>query len=313
MRPAPAVEVVSTPLPPFARASMDRAAHRRGDPAWLDAAWAHPQSRALVVEGGRALVTDADELAWLPSGSAPPGERYFLGAPDPAQPVGYFAVAAPLPDPPPDGVRVVSLREVGGQLGDTDAGLFAHAAALEQWHARHPRCSMCGAQTEVALAGHVRHCPADGSEHHPRTDPAVIMLVTDDADRCLLGRQPSWPPTRMSTLAGYVEAGETLENAVIREVAEEVGIMVEHPRYVASQPWPFPSSLMLAFTARATATEVCVDGVEIEEAKWFSRDELRHAVAGGVVRLPMAASVAFFLIDRWFGGGLADLVGGAKR
>ena len=131
--------------------------------------------------------------------------------------------AAPLPDPPPSGTRAATLREVGADLSDADAGLFAHAAALEQWHARHVRCPLCGAATVVALAGHVRRCVNDGSEHYPRTDPAVIMLVTDGDDRCLLGRQPSWPAGRMSTLAGYVEAGETLEHAVVREVFEEVG------------------------------------------------------------------------------------------
>jgi NAD+ diphosphatase len=210
-----------------------------------------------------------------------------------------------LPDPSPSGMRAANLREVGASLSDVDAGLFAHAAALEQWHARHMRCPLCGAATVVALAGHIRRCVNDGSEHYPRTDPAVIMLVTDDADRCLLGRQPSWPAGRMSTLAGYVEAGETLEHAVVREVFEEVGIRVGDVRYVASQPWPFPSSLMLAFRAKATTTELNIDGDEIAEARWFTRDELRLAITGGSLRLPMSASVAFYLVDGWFGGDLA--------
>ncbi len=218
-----------------------------------------------------------------------------------------FAVGSALPDPPPSDTRAATLRDVGARLSDADAGMFAHAAALEQWHARHVRCPLCGAATVVALAGHIRRCVNDGSEHYPRTDPAVIMLVTDDDDRCLLGRQPSWPAGRMSTLAGFVEAGETLEHAVVREVFEEVGIRVGDVRYVASQPWPFPSSLMLAFTAKASTTDLQIDDDEIAEARWFSRDELRIAITGGSLRLPMGASVAFYLIDGWFGGDLASL------
>jgi NAD+ diphosphatase len=294
--------------PPLGRSGIDRAAHLRSDDEWLARAWANPSSRVIVVDAGRALVDEHGALVLSRPADAPPGEQYFLGvaAPTDAEAaVGVFAIAAPLPDPPPSGTRAANLREIGAELSDADAGLFAHAAALEQWHARHVRCPLCGAATVVALAGHVRRCVNDGSEHYPRTDPAVIMLVTDDDDRCLLGRQPSWPAGRMSTLAGYVEAGETLEHAVVREVFEEVGVRVGDVRYVASQPWPFPSSLMLAFTAKATTTELNIDGDEIAEARWFTRDELRTAIGGGSLRLPMSASVAFYLIDGWFGGGLA--------
>jgi NAD+ diphosphatase len=296
--------------PPLGRSGIDRAAHLRADDEWLARAWANPSSRVIVVDGGRALVDDHDALVALGPADSPAGERYFLGiaAPtDAGDAVGVFAVAAPLPDPSPSGMRAANLREVGANLSDADAGLFAHAAALEQWHARHVRCPLCGAATVVALAGHIRRCVNDGSEHYPRTDPAVIMLVTDSDDRCLLGRQPSWPAGRMSTLAGYVEAGETLERAVVREVFEEVGVRVGDVRYVASQPWPFPSSLMLAFTAKATTTELTIDGDEIAEARWFTREELRRAITGRSLRLPMSASVAFYLIDGWFGGDLARL------
>jgi NAD+ diphosphatase len=296
--------------PPLGRAGIDRAAHLRADDEWLARAWANPSSRVIVVDAGRALVDEHDSLVVSQPGDSPSGERYFLGAAAPSDVedgVGVFAVAARLPDPPPSGTRAANLREVGANLSDADAGLFAHAAALEQWHARHVRCPLCGAATVVALAGHVRRCVNDGSEHYPRTDPAVIMLVTDGDDRCLLGRQPSWPAGRMSTLAGYVEAGETLEHAVVREVFEEVGIRVGDVRYVASQPWPFPSSLMLAFTARATTTELNIDGDEIAEARWFGREEMRTAITHGSLRLPMSASVAFYLIDGWFGGDLAGL------
>jgi NAD+ diphosphatase len=297
--------------PPLGRAGVDRAAQLRADDEWLARAWNNPASCVIVVDGGRALVDAHDELVRLPTHAAPAGERYFLGVPDEAAVsggIGIFGVAAGLPVDAADGARPATLREVGAALSDADAGLLAHAAALEQWHARHPRCPLCGAATVVAMGGHLRRCVDDGSEHHPRTDPAVIMLITDDDDRCLLGRHPTWPQGRMSTLAGYVEAGETLEHAVVREVAEEVGIVVDDVTYVASQPWPFPSSLMLAFTAHATATDLDVDGVEISEARWFSRDDLRAAIAEGSLRFPMRASVAFYLIDGWFGGGLADVV-----
>ncbi len=286
---------------------MNRGAHLRSDDEWLAAAWAHPSSKVLVIDNGRALVV-GDGLVWTSTSNAAEGERIFLGTPDDgASGAAYFAVIAPLPDPPPEGTRVGSLRDVGAVLPADDAGLLAQAAALEQWHARHPRCPRCGAATEARFGGHLRVCVADGSEHYPRTDPAVIMLVTDDAGRALLGRQPSWPPGRMSTLAGYVEAGETLEEAVVREVAEEVGVPVDDVRYVESQPWPFPSSLMLAFTAHATSSDLAVDGVEISEARWFTREELAGSIRDGSLGLPMRASVAFRLISGWYGDGLASL------
>jgi NAD+ diphosphatase len=294
--------------PPLGRTGVDRAAHLRADDDWLRAAWAHQSSRVIVVDGGRALVDAHDALVRTPTADAPAGERYFLGIveeSDADEHIGLFAVAAPLPDPAPPDALAATLRDIGDRLSDADAGLLAHASALEQWHARHTHCPRCGAATVVALGGHVRRCVDDGSEHHPRTDPAVIMLVTDDAgpdQRCLLGRQPTWPPGRMSTLAGYVEAGETLEHAVVREVFEEVGVRVDDVRYVASQPWPFPSSLMLAFRARATTTQVDVDGVEITEARWFTRDELKAALLDGSLKLPMRASVAFYLINGWLSG-----------
>ncbi|HEX7107357.1 MAG TPA: NAD(+) diphosphatase [Acidothermaceae bacterium] len=283
---------------------MNRSAHLRSDDAWLAAAWAHPSSKVLVIDNARAL-TAGDRLVWTPAGDAPDGERLFLGTPDDGESgAAYFAVMGALPASPPEGTRAASLREVGSVLPAAEAGLMAHASALEQWHLRHPRCPRCGAPTTARLGGHVRVCVDDGSEHYPRTDPAVIMLVTDDADRALLGHQPSWPQGRMSTLAGYVEAGETLEEAVVREVAEEVGVVVDGVRYVESQPWPFPSSLMLAFTAHATSSDLAPDGVEITDARWFTRDEMTACAGDGSLRLPMRASVAFRLINRWHGGDL---------
>jgi len=288
-----------TEIPSLARGFVDRAGHHRSDDAWLDSAWRDEDSRVVVVQEGRARVADG-HLVWTTTAVAPPGERLFLGVPSGSSTAAYFAVVGEISEPA-DG-HLGSLRDIGAQLDPIEAGLLAEAAALEQWHARHPYCPRCGAETVSAMGGHLRRCVADGSEHYPRTDPAVIMLVVDDDDRALLARQSSWPHGRMSTLAGYVDAGETLEQAVAREVFEEVGVRVDRLHYVASQPWPFPSSLMLAFTAHATSTSIAVDGVEISTARWFTRADMATALDDGSLQLPMRSSVAFRLIDTWFGG-----------
>jgi NAD+ diphosphatase len=294
--------------PPLARAAIDRAAEHRADSSWLATAWAHPLSRAFAVQDSRALVRDEPgaALVWS-SPSDLDGERLFLGVHPDDPDAGYFAVIAPLAEQ--TRARPASLRDVGAVLSDADAGMLAHASALERWHARNPFCPQCGSPTETLMAGHARRCLAEGTEHHPRTDPAVIMLVTDSDDRCLLGHAPGWPPRRMSTLAGFVEAGESLERAVAREVAEEVGVTVEEVSYVGSQPWPFPCSLMLAYNARAKRHVVprLADG-EISFARWFSRDEMRAAIEDGSLLLPMRASIAFFLIQNWFGDDLGAVL-----
>ena len=193
------------------------------------------------------------------------------------------------------GVRPASLRQAATLLGDRDAGLFTHAVALANWHERHTHCPRCGALTVPAPAGHMRRCPVDGSEHFPRIDPAVIMLVTDDEDRCLLARNRMWPPRRVSILAGFVEAGESAEQAVAREVREETGIAVSGIRYVGSQAWPMPQSLMLGFRADAgPGQQITVDDEEIAEARWSQprragrrgRGGRAAAAAAGVDRAP---------------------------
>jgi NAD+ diphosphatase len=190
-------------------------------------------------------------------------------------------------------------------LGDRDAGLFTHAVALANWHAAHTHCPRCGAVTEPVQAGHARRCPVDGSEHFPRVDPAVIMLVHDDAGRCLLARNRNWPPGRVSILAGFVEPGESLEQAVIREVGEETGLRVGDIGYVGSQPWPMPASLMLGFVARAPGEqEIVVDQEEIAEARWFTRDQLQAAVSAREVLLPPPVSIAHRIIESWYGAPL---------
>jgi NAD+ diphosphatase len=197
-----------------------------------------------------------------------------------------------------------SLREVGVLLSDQDAGMFATVLGLANWHAVHTHCPLCGAATEPDQAGWIRRCPKDGTEHYPRTDPAVIMAVTDAADRLLLARSPKWPQGRLSVLAGFVEPGESLEAAVAREVLEEVGVVVEHVHYLGSQPWPFPSSLMVGFTGRAVDSALHLDQEEIAEAVWVTRQELAQMVAAGSFAISPTVSIARRMIEHWYGGPL---------
>jgi NAD+ diphosphatase len=203
-------------------------------------------------------------------------------------------------------VRWAGLRQVGAQLSARDAGLMTHAVALANWHAVAGHCPRCGAVTEPASAGSSRRCVADGSEHFPRSDPAVIMLVTDPDDRGLLARNAQWPERRVSILAGFVEAGESAEQAVAREVLEETGLVVSRVRYVGSQPWPMPHSLMLGFRAHAEGgQQIKVDVHEIAEARWYSRTELRDAIEQGEVLLPPPVSIAHQIIVSWYGNDLS--------
>lgn len=292
----------------LARTTIDEVSERRKDPEWLAAAWAEETTRVLRVFAGRTLVT-GDRLASVAPHETRPGERFLLGV-DEDQTVWFAVLEETEPEPtdsPEDGIVWAGLREVGALLGDRDAGLFVHAVALANWHATHPHCARCGARTTVESAGHVRRCVACAAEHFPRTDPAVIVLVTDDDGRALLGHNPQWPAGRFSTLAGFVEPGESAERAVVREIKEESGIDVVDVRYLASQPWPFPSSLMLGFSARAVdAGALCVDGVEISEARWFSPEDLRAAVASGEVLFPPSVSIARKLVEHWYGGPIPD-------
>jgi NAD+ diphosphatase len=189
---------------------------------------------------------------------------------------------------------------------DLDQGLAVEAYALAQWHAVHTHCPRCGAETEVTQGGWVRHCPVDGSDHFPRTDPAVIMAITDPDDRLLLARGPEWSPGRRSVLAGFVEPGESVEQAVVRETAEEVGVAVdpESIEYRGSLAWPFPASLMLGFRARATTTRLVLQDGEIAEAGWFTRQEVATAVADGVLSSYGRNSIGRSLIEDWLGGPL---------
>jgi NAD+ diphosphatase len=268
----------------FAGGALDRAAERRSDEAWLAAARNDPRARALVVGStGVALAGEAPDLVPLDG-----REGSFLGIAEGGVPL--FVV------PAPDDAELTGLREAAAILSQADAGLVAYASALAHWHDTHRYCGVCGEPTEVREAGHSRCCP-NGHVHHPRTDPVVIMLVSD-GDRLLLGRRPPWPPGRYSCLAGFVEPGESLEAAVAREVLEEAGVAVGAVEYRLSQPWPFPLSLMLGFEATYASGEAHVADAELEDVAWFTHDE----ILAGTPLLPPPFTIARRLIDGWLAG-----------
>lgn len=286
----------------LARSTLGRVAERRGDADWIATRWADPASRVLLVNAGTApvITSGAPRLRLVAPADVDSDEVVLLGVDDSG--TAYFCARVADDSAVPG--EWSDLREIGATLDDRDVGLMVAAVALDNWHAAHPCCARCGAPTRMATAGWVRVCVVDGSEHYPRTDPAVIVLVVGDDDRALLGRQGRWQPSWFSTLAGFVEPGESAEAAVRREVLEESGVQVAELAYLGSQPWPFPCSLMLGYHAWATSTDVQVDGEEIVEARWFSRSELADACRAGEVALPPAVSIARRLIERWYGESL---------
>ncbi len=297
----------------LARGEVDRLAERRADAPWQAERRRDPRSRVIRVCDGAALVRTqqeaAVELDLVPAPSVPEtADLTFLGV-DEAD-VAYFAEHVGSRDDLPefDGASWSDLRMVGAALDSRDAGLMVTAVALDNWLRTHARCPRCGAVTEFNAAGWSRRCPEDGSEHFPRTDPAVIVLVRDRDDRALLGRQGRWAPGWFSTLAGFVESGESAEAALRREIHEEAGVVIadgpDDIRYLGSQPWPFPCSLMLGYHAWTDDPAIDVDGDEITEARWFTRDELAAACASGDVRLPPPVSIARRLVERWYGAEL---------
>ena len=287
----------------LARGTLDRDGQRRRDPDLLPALLRDPLTCIVELAEGRAQVLASDRDC--PLLLRPPVEQdafrlaVFLG--QDGDGTAYVGVVGE-PRDPSGAAQWRTLREVGALLSDRDAGLFATLQGLANWHASHTHCSLCGAPTEPGQAGWIRRCTRDATEHYPRTDPAVIMAVTDDADRLLLARSPHWPVGRVSVLAGFVEPGESLEAAVAREVFEEVGVVVTQVRYLGNQPWPFPSSLMVGFTSRAVDTALRLDPDEIAEALWVSREELREMVLGGRLRISPSVSIARRIIESWYGG-----------
>jgi NAD+ diphosphatase len=301
----------------FSDAHLDRAAHRRNDAAWLQAAREGGDALAIVANAAAVAVSPAGTAVRLPLADAAAlpgfGEPILVGVEDG---VALFAVdgeGADLAALLGDRGSLAGLRDAALYMARDDAGLLAFASAILSWQRRHRFCGVCGTRTDSIEGGHARHCPNCGATNYPRTDPVIIVVVADPAeDRLLLGRQAVWPQGRYSALAGFVEPAESLEEAVAREVLEESGVTVSDVRYRSSQPWPFPGSLMLGFEATWVAGDPHpVDG-ELEDARWFGRAEIAAAAGEDVewgeedtsrLLLPPTAAIARTLIDGWLAGG----------
>lgn len=281
---------------PFGVSPLDRVGERRRDAAYQAAARSHPDARLLLVAESRIPVDENGHLAWrrlADRGDGTDAETLlFLGVDGRGRPL--FSRDAAEDEV---GEDFAALREVGPMLSPDDAAAALEALGLSAWHRRAPFCPTCGGETRVEDAGHRRRCLRCGAGHFPRTDPAVIMLVTD-GDRCVLGRRAGAAASRWSTLAGFVEAGESLESAVAREVYEEVGLTVTSTHYRGSQPWPFPASLMVAFEAEAAYGPLNMNH-EHQDVRWFLRDEVADAIAGGQMAVPPPVSAGGFLIRSW--------------
>jgi NAD+ diphosphatase len=285
---------------------LDRAAHLRHDPSWFANALADERSRALPVWNLRNLIVEGDapraaylELSQVAQERRNGTDLILLGR---SGDINIFSYEITSAEPPQleVGTRFEDLRMVAANLPAEEAGMLGYARAMIAWRSRNRFCGSCGFATLPAKAGHVLICtnPVCRHEQFPRTDPAIIVLVSD-GDRALLGRQAAWPAGRYSTIAGFVEPGESLEDAVAREVFEETGIEVDAIEYHSSQPWPFPSSLMLGFTAHASTSEIHLRDQELEDAQWFTRAD----VAAGRPIVPPNVSISFRLIENWFNAG----------
>lgn len=314
----------------YAETGLDRAAHLRGEADWRERliegaaamivpVWrsknliagidrdplaggvspmtvrpsGNPAAAYLTAVEAAALLTDGGETVLLGTRGETVYVAVDLSHHDDPQALGALAGRGAFTD----------LRAVGPLLDRSDGAVLAYARGMMTWHRRHAFCGACGAPTESRNAGHTRRCtnPDCATEHFPRTDPAVIMLVID-GERCLLGRQAAWPPGMYSTLAGFVEPGETLEGAVAREVFEETGVRIAEARYHSSQPWPFPSSVMLGFHAVAATTEIVLNDAELQDARWFERDWIRANDGKEGFRLPRLDSIARRLVEDWLAG-----------
>ncbi len=285
------------PLPPdpfFAGDGLDRADHLRADPVAIVALLCDAEARELAWDNGAPAIDGEGKLLWQSINGDPP---LFLG----------FSNGSPRFSSLPDGNVPIDARahfQLLSLLGATEAPTFAAALSLANWHRRHGYCSVCGTMTEPNRGGWSRKCGGCGAEHYPRVDPVVIMLAEHDG-RLLLGRQPHYPPGRYSALAGFVEPGESIEAAVARELREEAGISVEEVRYLCSQPWPFPSSLMIGAHAKALDDSLIIDTLELDDARWFSRVEVLAALAGDPAASflpPPPSAIARTLLDRWVDG-----------
>jgi NAD+ diphosphatase len=289
----------------YASGGIDRAAHLRTDEQWIRkqiedrAARIVPvwRSQNLVQHGNPPIGVSVEANRGLLTGA---GAVVFLGL---IEEVAHFAADFSAYDEPPleEHGQFRDMRGVGQLLSHQEGALLVYARATIQWHLRHQFCGVCGSATISQESGHMRKCTNSdcAAQHFPRLDPAVIMLVHDGGDRLILGRQKNWPPGQHSVLAGFVEQGESLEDAVAREIFEEAGVEITDIHYHSSQPWPFPSSIMLGFNARATGSTLNVNREELEDARWFTRDELLASPENDEFRLPRSDSISRRLIEDW--------------
>jgi len=282
------------PDPFFCGDGLDRADHLRADPVAIMALLSDAEAQELVWDNGAPAVDEHGKLGWGPVIGDPP---LFLG----------FNGSSPRFSSLPDGNVAIDARahfQLLSILGASEAPTFAAALSLANWHRRHGHCSVCGTVTEPNRGGWSRKCGNCGAEHYPRVDPVVIMLA-EHGGRLLLGRQPHYPPGRFSALAGFVEPGESIEAAVAREIKEEAGVAVTDVRYLCSQPWPFPSSLMIGAHAKANDDSLTIDRNELDDARWFTRDEVISALAGDASAPflpPPRSAIARTLLEHWVDG-----------
>ncbi|MDQ0825078.1 NAD+ diphosphatase [Arthrobacter sp. B2I5] len=321
----PANHLADTLLP-VRPALVDRGSVARARPGMIDDLLVGPDAQAAVLSGRQGLVQGSNLvltgarklLSALAEAGSTPDLVVYLGSALPAAdlPAGTELLLFVLPEPPgpgtagiPKDARWAGFREVAAGLTATSTALFVEASAIANWHAAHTHCPRCGTPTVVEAGGWVRRCPSDNSEHFPRTDPAIIVTVVGPDGRLLLGGGGPVDARNYSTLAGFVEPGESLEEAVVREIQEEVGVRVTACQYLGSQSWPFPASLMLGFTAVTEDAQATPDGVEVTRARWFSRAELQEAVLSGEITISSRLSIARSLIEHWYGGRIQDLTG----
>jgi NAD+ diphosphatase len=299
----------------FSTFFVDRVSDKRQDDEWLAAQLEDEATRFIPIWNLKNLLTDeggVPEPVYLSPGDMlqdllPKAESMVLLGVTPER--TYFAIGLPSDgDSPPGGLDKLGefrdLRWIAATLDGPDIALLAYAQAMTYWHCRHKYCGDCGSPTQSLEGGMLRECTNEecGQQHFPRTDPAIIVLITY-GECCLLGRKSWWPEGMYSNVSGFVEPGESLEDALVREVREETGVEVVEMTYHSSQPWPFPSSLMLGFTAVAASEKIRVDEDELEDAAWFSREEMRRRLQQGTLRLPMPVSISFRLIEEWFDAG----------